>query len=290
MSVSSLIAQESRWRGSVYRVVPRFITDDGVGLHFEIWAEGDPTVLYVPSWADRVEEMRWIQPLAACGVGIVAYERRGTGHSDRPPPNDDNYTVERMTADALGFADSLARERLVALAEFEGAHQAVRVAAQRPDLVAGLVLMGPMLAPVATRPMQVMWEELIANGMSYALRSVADLAMQDLPEHERDHWARSLDGHVDAEVLLAMWRSIDLAESRPYLEKVRCPGLVLAGEHNLAIPVEWAARAADRLPNGRLVEIRGAGSAMRITRPAEVRAAIRDFVRDLERRATPAGS
>ena len=103
-------------------------------------------MLYVPAWSDHVEEMRWIEPLAEEGMGIVVYERRGTGKSDRPAPADDNYSVERMSTDAIELADSLGLERVVALASYDGAHQAVRFAAERPKLIAGLALVGPLLA------------------------------------------------------------------------------------------------------------------------------------------------
>ena len=57
--------------------MPRFVTDDGVALCYEEWGRGDPTLLYVPAWDDRLESMRWIEPLVAKSLGIVAYERRG---------------------------------------------------------------------------------------------------------------------------------------------------------------------------------------------------------------------
>jgi non-heme chloroperoxidase len=126
--------------------VPRFATDDGVELHYEVWGAGEPALFSIPAWADSVESMRWLEPLTAEGIRVVAYDRRGTGRSDRPASTDGNYTVERLTADALGLADSVEAVRLVALAGFEAAHQAVRVAAERPGQVAGLVLVGPMLA------------------------------------------------------------------------------------------------------------------------------------------------
>jgi pimeloyl-ACP methyl ester carboxylesterase len=260
--------------------VPRFVTDDGVALSYEIWGEGEPTLLYVPAWSDSLEFMHWIEPVAEHGVGIVAYERRGTGRSDRPEPSDDNY-VERLAADALAFADNLGCQRLVALASYDGAHQAVRLAAERRGLVVGLVLIGPLLAPVAKRPMQVMWEGLIDRGMRYALRSVADLGFPDLPEQVREQWARSLEGHIGADVLLAMWRSTDVAESRPFVDRVQCPSVVLASQRDLAIPLQWSRRAAERLPDGRLVEIAGAVAGMALTDPAEIHAAILEFTRDL---------
>jgi len=115
--------------------------------------------------------------------------------------------------------------------------------------------------------------------MPYALRSVADLGMANLPEDERTRWAQSLEGHVGADALLAMWRSTDIAESRPLLESISCPAIVLAGELNLAIPVQWAARVAERLPQGRLVDVKGAGGARGLTHAAEARDAILELMR-----------
>ena len=260
----------------------RFTTDDGVELQYEVWGEGEPTVLLLPNWISMLESMRWAEPLTAAGVRVVAYELRGTGRSDRPAPTDDNYTVERLAADAIGFAESLVPEQLVVLSGFEAAHHAVRVAVARPAQVVGLMLAGPMLGPVAGRPMQVMWEGLIAKGMSYALRSVADLALALRPEEERAAFARSLEGHVTADVLLAMWRSIDVADSRPLLSRVRCPARVVSGTVDIGIPLEWSERIAEGLPNGHLVKIEGAGTAsISVPHAAELRATVLDLIQSL---------
>jgi non-heme chloroperoxidase len=261
--------------------VSRFRTDDGIELYYEVWGDGDPTLFYIPVWSESLELMRWAQPLASEGMRIVAFERRGTGRSDRPAASGDRYTVERLTADAVGLAGSLRSTRLVAMAAFEAAHQGVRLAAERRGLVAGLVLTGPLLAPNADRAMQVMWEEMLAKGMGYALRSVADLALSNLRDEQRERWARGLEGHVEADVLLAMFRSIGATESRPYLDRVGCPTLVFAGSQDVAVPRQWSARTAERLADGRLVELPGAGPAAYLTHATEMRAAILDLAQRL---------
>ena len=263
--------------------MPRFTTDDGVELQYEVWGEGEPNVLHLPGWISTIESMRWAEPLTAAGVRVVAYELRGTGRSDRPPPTDDNYSVERLAADSIGLADSLAPAPLVAVGGFEAAHHAVRLAVARPAQVVGLVLAGPMLAPVAGRPMQMMWEGLIARGMSYALRSVADLAFSHLSEQDRAAFARSLEGHVDADVLLAIWRSIDVTDSRSLLSQIRCPTRVISSTDDIGIPLEWSERIAEQIPTGSLVKIEGPGTAasMAMTRSAELRAAIVELIQDL---------
>ena len=154
--------------------------------------EGEPIVLLLPNSISTLESMRWAEPLTAAGVPVVAYELRGTGRSDRPAPTTTTARIERLAADAIGFAESLVPQQLVVLSGFEAAHHAVRVAVARPAQAVGLVLAGPMLGPVRRRPMQVMWEGLIAKGMSYALRSVADLALALRPEEERAAFARSI--------------------------------------------------------------------------------------------------
>jgi pimeloyl-ACP methyl ester carboxylesterase len=261
--------------------VPQFVTDDGVQLEYEVWGDGETTLLHLPGWISSIELMRWIEPLTSDGIRAAAYELRGTGRSDRPTPSPDNYSIERLAADAIGVADSLQPCRLVVLAGFEAAHHAVRLATARPEEVTGLVLTQPLLAPVADRPMQVMWERMIARGINYALRSVADLVFANLPEEERQRFARSLEGHVDSEVLLAMWRSIDVTDSRDFLDRITCPACVISGTLDLAIPLEWSARVAERLPKGRLVRIEGAGSAIAATNPGQALGAIQDFIRGL---------
>jgi pimeloyl-ACP methyl ester carboxylesterase len=101
------------WGTNTVPAMSRFTTDDGVELQYEVWGEGEPTVLLLPNWISTLESMRWAEPLTAAGVRVVAYELRGTGRSDRPAPTDDNYTVERLAADAIGLAESLAPEQLV---------------------------------------------------------------------------------------------------------------------------------------------------------------------------------
>jgi pimeloyl-ACP methyl ester carboxylesterase len=78
-----------------------------------------------------------------------------------------------------------------------------------------------------------------------------------------------------------MWRSVDVTDSRSFLDRVHCPALVLSGTVDIAIPREWSARAAERLSNGRLIEIDGAGTTIPVTHGAEARAAILDLIRGL---------
>jgi len=65
------------------------------------------------------------------------------------------------------------------------------------------------------------------------------------------------------------------------LDRVRCPARVLSGTLDIAVPLEWSAHVAERLPSGRLIEIEGAGTTIPATHAAEARAAILDLIGEL---------
>lgn len=88
----------------------------------------------------------------------------------------------------------------------------------------------------------------------------------------------------------AIWRATDLGASTRYLwpiperglarrlKFVKVPTLVVHGEKDQLIPVSYAQRLAEQLPDGRLQVINGAGHAPMLDRTEEFAAALRPFL------------
>ena len=72
--------------------------------------------------------------------------RAGHGGSE-PAPDPDAYGYECLAADLIDVMDELGIERAVLAGASMGAHTAIRVALEEPDLVAGLVLITPAFHP-----------------------------------------------------------------------------------------------------------------------------------------------
>jgi proline iminopeptidase len=62
------------------------------------------------------------------------------------------------------------------------------------------------------------------------------------------------------------------------LHEIQMPTLIIAGRHDFEFPPEHQAILADRLPNARLTIIEWAGHNAPQERPAEVMAAVEDFL------------
>src|SRR5918999_2180315 len=80
------------------------------------------------------------------GHRVIAYDARGHGESE-PAPSPDAYGYECLAADLLDVLDALDVERAVLAGASMGAHTALRLAVEEPDLVAGLCLITPAYDP-----------------------------------------------------------------------------------------------------------------------------------------------
>src|ERR671923_2628844 len=83
-----------------------YVERDGVRVFYEVYGEGEPTVLLLPTWT-LVHSRQWKMqiPYLARHCRVVTFDPRGNGRSDRP--NEADAYAERefaAGADAGGGA------------------------------------------------------------------------------------------------------------------------------------------------------------------------------------------
>ena len=96
-----------------------------------------------------------------------------------------------------------------------------------------------------------------------------------LRRNDDGSWRASYDPRI-AEAFRASMPEKDL-ELWPLYDAVRCPVLVLRGEHSDLLSVETAAAMRSRGPKARVVEIRGVGHAPTLMHPEQI-ALVQDFL------------
>jgi pimeloyl-ACP methyl ester carboxylesterase len=199
---------------------------------------------------------------------VLALDQRGHGDTAWAP--DGNYTSEAFVRDILGVIDALHVAPTILVGHSMGGRHAAMVAAEHPDKVAKVVIVdtpaerplvrGERLAQPPETPSQLetfdSFEEVIRNGMiQYPLTPEAEL------RHANYHnLYRGADGKW-------RWRwDLKLLEQRrsnqalrpelyPYLQRIRCPTLLVRGEHSPVLTPDIAKKMVDKLPHGHLVEI-----------------------------------
>ncbi|GAA1382351.1 hypothetical protein GCM10009613_10040 [Pseudonocardia kongjuensis] len=263
---------------------------DGVRIHYEERGTGD-TVLLVHAglYGD------WFAPLlrepALDGHRIVRTHRSGYGASPRV---DRHLTIADHARHCAAVLDRLGAGRSWIVGHSSGGAIALQTALDRPDLVAGLILLepapspsGPAGAELGERVVGPAMAALGAGGAGAAARIFLDGVCGA-------HWAplpvqRNGDG-ADAQLLADATYFFD-DEIRAAIEWHLDPGAAAGLDrpvlivHGARSPertgayAETAALLQGMLPDARCVELAGLGHAMPLEDPAAVAELVRTTVR-----------
>jgi pimeloyl-ACP methyl ester carboxylesterase len=111
--------------------------DDGTEIAFAVWPGVEPAVVVLHGLAGSSREFVTTAE-ALSGRAVVLVDQRGHGGSTRRPVD---TARAAFVADAVAVIGAVTTEPVMLVGQSMGAHTAMLVAAARPDLVRGLVLL-----------------------------------------------------------------------------------------------------------------------------------------------------
>ena len=269
---------------------------DGVGVSWECYGDGDPTILLLPTWS-IVPSRHWkLQiPYLARHHRVVTFDGRGSGRSDRPV-GPAAYTHLEFAADAVAVLDATATGTAVLAALSCGTLWGVQVAADHPDRTAGLVSIGPSIPLVPGHPERSVYpfDEPIAETEGWAKYN-ADYWRRHYGDFldyffgrmfSEPHSTKQIEDcvgwglEIDPETLIDSDVGLDvcgLESFRAVCERVRCPVLVIHGDED-AIRPHAAGAALASVTGGSFVTIAGGGHGPLARDPVIVNRLIEEFV------------
>jgi pimeloyl-ACP methyl ester carboxylesterase len=167
-----------------------------------------------------------------------------------------------------------------------GGYIAFEILRQAPARIARLALLDTTARP-DTPEQTAARNEQIALAAAGKLDEVVQAQFQRLvhPERRDDAQLREIVGQmaqdVGAEAFARQQKAtMERADSRPGLEVIQVPTLVLVGEGDQLTPPERAAEMAKAIRGARLVTVLGSGHLSTLERPHEVTQALVEWLRD----------
>lgn len=136
--------------------MPRLSRPDGIEIHWEEQGEG-PLVLLAPFINHHPSVFAKLIADLTRDHRVARYDARGTGESTRAGPHD----IETNAADLAAVIES-AGPPAVVVTVGDGLNRALRVAAQRPDLISAVLGVG-VVSPVGFRDMQTHTDALMTS-------------------------------------------------------------------------------------------------------------------------------
>jgi pimeloyl-ACP methyl ester carboxylesterase len=274
-----------------------FVDHDGVKLHWEVFGDGETTLLLLPAWT-IVHARLWKAqvPYLARHFRVVTYDGPGNGRSERslhPAP----YGYEAEGRSAVAVLDATGTERAMLVSLSMGAQWALWVTAHHPGRVFGNVFIGPSLDLES-------WEEDVVPPFDEPYTTTAGWAKYNRHywlEHWRDflefffsqcftepHSTKQVEDSVGwglettPQVLIAVEHAPvpDETTIRDWCARVRRPALVVHGSDDRICPLS-SGEALAGATRGRMVVLEGAGHMPNARDPVKVNRLIREFAESL---------
>ena len=272
-----------------------FIERDGVRAFWEVAGQGEPAILFVPTWS-IVHSRIWKAqvPYFARRHRVITLDGRGNGRSDRPP-SASQYSEREMAADLLATLDATGTDQAVVVSLSLGAQRSLILAAEHPERVVGLVFLGPSvsLGRGPTRrshsfdeppPTNEGWDLYNRHAWRRDFRTFLEFFFGECftEPHSTKHIedAVAWGGETDAETLTLTQdaEGLDEPTTRRMAAGVRCPTLVIQGEADAITGRGRGLALAEAIPEARLVMVADGGHILNAREPVMVNLAIRDFV------------
>ncbi|MGZ6544894.1 MAG: alpha/beta fold hydrolase, partial [Actinomycetota bacterium] len=244
-----------------------------VHIAYQVVGDGPFDLVYVPGFISHLE-LYWEEPLVADFFNrlarfcrLIVFDKRGTGMSDRVPP-DQIPTIETRMDDVRAVMDAVGSERAALMGVSEGGPMCAQFAATYPQRVRGLVLYSTYARFLNDEGYTIgvseedAREELeqVERDWGKGIRRAPDWMIDELSPEERERvdrwWSRVHKMSVSPGSAVALIRMGNEIDIRSILPAIRVPTLAIAraGDDNAVL----TRYMADRIPGARYVELPGA--------------------------------
>jgi pimeloyl-ACP methyl ester carboxylesterase/predicted glycosyltransferase len=266
----------------------------GVRIAYEVFGEGEQTILLLPPWAIVHSRFWKLQvPYLARHFRVVTFDARGNGLSDRPDSADD-YGPRVTAEDALAVLDAVGAADAVLVCHCAPSSAALLLCVEHAERVRGALFMSPAL-PISPA---------VPERTGHSFDAV-------LPEYEgwakanRHYWAQDFRGYLEfffercytephstkqfedsvewalettPETLALTMESpgLDRAEIDDLMARVRCPLMVTQGDLDELIPPDRGAAFAEAT-GAELVTLRDVGHCPHVRHPVLFNELLHDF-------------
>lgn len=278
--MSTDMQDATRW---LIRPAGRIAYDDSGGA--------GPLVVAIPGLGDLRQEYRFLAPrLVAAGYRVVTMDVRGHGESSVDWPD---YFTQSVGADALALVESLKAGPALLIGTSMAGGAIAWAAAERPDLVAGLVLINPFVRPIPASALQTLMVKTLMRrpwgptAWGYYYQSLYPTQRPADFDEYKVGLVANLKQPGRFEAAVAMMND-DKAAIEPRLGEVRAPALVLMGskDPDFPDPAAEGRLVAERL-RGATNVIDGAGHYPHVEFPEPTAAQVLTFLAEAREAMTP---
>lgn len=249
-----------------------------IDTSYDLAGSGDPVVL-VHGLGSSARDWEAQLPALTPRFRVLTYDVRGHGKTSRPRGP---YSVAQFAADLAALMDHLGHKPAHVVGISMGGMIAFQLAVDRPDLVRSLTIVnsGPALVPHRLAEHAAVWSRIAITKLRGPAAMGGVLAPRLFPYPDQEALRKTfLEGWAenDKDAYYAALRAIIGWSVLDRIDRVRCPVLVIAADHDYT-PVSAKEAYLRLLPGATLKVIADARHAVPVERPEAFNAALVEFL------------
>jgi haloalkane dehalogenase len=197
--------------------------------------------------------------LASTGRRALAPDLAGYGDSPPDPPG----TLERHVEAVERFRRQVGLDQAVLVVHDTGGVIGLRWACEHPDAVSGLVISNTGFFPdiewaaiAKTMRTPIQGEALVDSLSREGFATMLAETAESFDQQAFDEYWKAFSTPESRRGMLDLYRSFDLDELKPYhrkLAELEVPTLILWGQKDEFLPLDYASRFAREIPGSKLV-------------------------------------
>ena len=246
---------------------------------------GSCPAVCIHGWPQSSYMWRHLLPaLASAGRRALAPDLPGFGDSPPDPPG----TFERHVEAIERFRRELGLDRILLVVHDTGGLIGLRWACDHPDAVCGLVITNTGFFPdiewieiAKTMRTPVQGEVLVDSLSREGFATLLGEASSAFDDRALDEYWKAFTTPEGRRGMLELYRSFDPDELKPYQERLAAlgvPALILWGQQDQYIRLDYASRFAREIPGARLVLLEHARHFLFEDEPERCAEAVIDFL------------
>lgn len=270
----------------------------GVRIHYEIYGEGEHTMLFVPMWSIVHSRAYKAQiPYFSDRFRVIAYDPRGNGKSDRPAAKE-GFALEELVGDALAVLDATGTERAILFGYSLGGLVGSILASRHPERVEAFIAVSarsPLVLGNTDRKMAdflterdrhegwdkfngVYWREHYPDFCAFFIGEIFPEPHSTKQIEDCLNWAAEGDGETLAMTVTARSAGPRHRIDEDMYRRIACPVLLIHGAEDTISPAETSEKIAALVPDAELHIPPGVGHAAHARFPAWTNTLVRDFL------------
>ena len=268
--------------------MPKVTVNEGISLNYEEYGTGDP-VLWIAGTGNSGEIWtRYQLPEFTDRYRCITVDLRGTGESDSP--EDPPYTMKMLAKDVEDLVRELDLEGIPMVGFSMGSTIIQELAITAPELVGKALMLSTWSCTREEHHIRRHFEARLL-ALEKAPRDVfaafafwmwAPSFVDDEPERMQEivDFFVSVSGSQPPHAYANHFKADLSHDTRGRLGQIKCPTRVVYGAEDLITLPRYNQRVAAEIPGAEIKEIQGGGHIAFGERPAEVNAAISEFLDD----------